>query len=108
MRYGGGSLAEIFPAAGGLGREERRASVPDLPTPPWQSAVLGTRALERKAQEVGDAASRGSSLGDTGTRAGGPSFFCVGLELTSHCSGWLQPWGCGFGLWDQHSFCVNI
>lgn len=79
-----------------LGRAERKASLPDSPTTPWQAAVLGTRALEGKARQLREAASRCSAEGDTRIRARGPSF-CVGLELTSHISGWLRPWGCGFG-----------
>lgn len=68
-----------------------------LPLLPGKLQSWGTRALEREAQQLGEATSRYSAQGDTRTRAGGPSF-CVGLGFTSHISGWLWPWGCGFGI----------
>lgn len=67
----------------GRGRAGRRASVLDPPTSPWEAAVLGTRALERKALQLGDSLQVLSPRGhrDRGRR---PQLLCWARADFSH------------------------
>lgn len=71
MRPGGGSLARVFPLAAELGRERRRASVPDS----LLAAVLGLVSFGEEAWELGSGGSFQvlSSQGHRGPRQEHPA-----------------------------------
>lgn len=72
-----------------------------LPLPPTPGCPPGDWSFGGETGELGEAASRCSAPEDTSTRAGDPQ-----LEPTSHISGWLWPWGYGFGLQVPALSCV--
>lgn len=106
MRPGGGSLAKVFPEAGELGREQRRASAP-APTP-TPGCPPGDWSFGGETGELGEAASRCSAPRDTSTRAGDPQLLCWARAHFSHLRValalglWVWPPGASTFLCPQH------
>lgn len=100
MRPEGGSLARVFPEAGELGREQRRARAP---APTLYSLVgcccLGDWSFGGEAWELGEAASRCSAHRDSRTKAGEPSFcdraHFSHLRVALALGLWIWPPGAG-------------